>query len=57
MPVEANSATRYESSSDDYQSEDDINGSQHIQEVGSLEHDSCLSGDDYPPLTIPRSVI
>src|SRR5580658_8578051 len=57
MPVQANAATRFQSTPGDYHPDDHINRSQHIHEVGNLKHDSCLSADDYPPLTTPRSVI
>jgi hypothetical protein len=57
MPMQANAATRIESTPDDYHSDDDVNRSQHIQEVENLKHDGSLSADDYPPLEIPRSVI
>jgi hypothetical protein len=55
--MQANAATWIESTPGDYHSDDDVNRSQHIQEVGNLKHNSCLSADDYPLLTIPSSVI
>jgi hypothetical protein len=42
MAVQAHAAIRLESSSNDDHPDDEVNRSQHIQEVGNLKHDSCL---------------
>ena len=57
MPVQANAATRTEGSPDDYHPDDEVNRSQHIQEVGNLKHDSCLLVSQLSAPTIPRYVI